>query len=190
MCGQASCSFANYAVNIVLCVSVQWPDASQVPDPLRLLVESCLAYHSVQRPTMLAVTAGMTAILNCLRGVSFIFAIYVFRSLPHSSTCQEVQCSVGILQALLAVLQRFLFWSAHPFDYELSSSLKCDVQSVSLHACATGHSLENLVYCFGCKHCRLPCFHLYGVVILPKCLLCTRRYHLSDCSLGVGGIAV
>ncbi len=104
----------------MLCVSVQWPSASQVPERLRCLVEACLEYDPIKRPTMLAVTAALTAILNSLRGVSFTFATLDFRALPVKQHLPRsaVQCSVGILQALSAVLQRFLFWSAHPFYHQ------------------------------------------------------------------------
>ncbi|KAL0036890.1 hypothetical protein WJX77_003818 [Trebouxia sp. C0004] len=49
---------------------VMWPSASQVPERIRRLVEACLEYSPTQRPTMLAVTAAMTAIFNSLRGVT------------------------------------------------------------------------------------------------------------------------
>ncbi len=66
---------------------------------------------------MMAVTAALTAILNSLRGASFHLCYYSLQIIAcHSSTCQEVQCSVGILQALSAVLQELLFWSAHPLS--------------------------------------------------------------------------
>ncbi|DBA75541.1 TPA: hypothetical protein ACH3X2_009103 [Trebouxia sp. C0005] len=48
---------------------VMWPNPSQVPDRLRSLVEACLEYDPFQRPTMLAVTAALTEILNNLRGI-------------------------------------------------------------------------------------------------------------------------
>lgn len=70
----------------MFCVSVQWPNPSQVPDRLRSLVEACLEYDPFQRPTMLAVTAALTEILNNLRGVSFTYATLDFRSLPFTAT--------------------------------------------------------------------------------------------------------
>ena len=67
---------------------------------------------------------------------------------------------------------------------QLLSLLKCNVQSGSLHAWETGHSLDSHVDCIGCNQQTAPaCTYMMlsfcRVVIVLECFSCTCRYYLK-----------